>query len=826
MSVIQTWFGQDLQKAVKVNHIDGNLFSHNGNGNSIGVRVYNDGEPVTLTGTVSGYVITSDGSTVPCVGARSGNEATITIPPAAYQPGNAFITIFLTDGSTVTTLCAVQTTVLQARTGSQVSPGSVVTDWTQTINAAMQSVEDAAENLGGIIATPYASLTYPVPLGKYTYYNSNLYRCISPIETSEEFTAAHWTQVKLGDDVSALKSAFDAISDVEYSKNLYDPSAISPGFINETNGNVESPSSTSSKHTDYISVNQTFVISVNDLANTAFRYAIYNTEKTFISGGYLSTFSTASDGRKYLVVSNANAAYIRFSDYNALMLREWQIENGNAPTAYEAYHAPIYKIDSNIVIPQNQIEGLTATLDELEGLPEETEELQTKVNDMAITEEYDEPYFSVYTEPYASGYMAPNGTVSTSSTLFYSNKIPVKPGYALTGISTDHTQDINLRMVCAFHDDTVIPSAGNESDLPTYTVPEGVNFVVVTQRNAPQGKIRSVEVKGFDASVATNIKTNPMGYMRVTGNMSDGDELHVSENNVKNNVCAVFSANVTTFSKLIIGQRNGQSWNTSYIEIDNTNVVLHTDQGNATAAHGLTIGSDIQILIETENSAETSIVRICSDGEVYNDTLPHRWICDTGYLAAVSDGSILTDCVLSWTSRNINDPIWIFGDSYVSLYDVRWIYYLLQDGFDRVMINGYAGEQSAAAMTALNNLLEVRKPQYIFWILGMNNGDTSTGVNESWKENYDLLINLCKKYNITPIFGTIPSVPTVNNSFKNQIIRSSGYRYVDFAIAVDPDEDGEWITGLLSGDGIHPSTKGAKVLYQRAIADFPELMSK
>jgi lysophospholipase L1-like esterase len=44
-------------------------------------------------------------------------------------------------------------------------------------------------------------------LGKYTYYNSNLYRCISPIETSEEFTAAHWTQVKLGDDVSALKSA-------------------------------------------------------------------------------------------------------------------------------------------------------------------------------------------------------------------------------------------------------------------------------------------------------------------------------------------------------------------------------------------------------------------------------------------------------------------------------------------------------------------------------------------------------------------------------------------------------------------------------------------
>ena len=115
MAVIETWYNQDLQQPVKVRYLDGSMFSHNGNGNRIGVRVYNDGEPVTLTGTVSGYVITSDGSTVPCVGARSGNEATITIPPAAYQPGIAFITIFLTDGSTVTTLCAVQTSVLQVK---------------------------------------------------------------------------------------------------------------------------------------------------------------------------------------------------------------------------------------------------------------------------------------------------------------------------------------------------------------------------------------------------------------------------------------------------------------------------------------------------------------------------------------------------------------------------------------------------------------------------------------------------------------------------------------------------------------------------------------
>lgn len=206
MAVIETWLEQDLQKPVQVKHLDGNLFSHNGNGNRIGVRVYNNGEPVTLSGTVSGYVVTADGSTVPCTGARSGNSASILIPAAAYQPGAVFVTVFLTDGSTVTTLASVATNVLQARTNNQVSPGSVVTDWTNTINAAMQAVETAAANLGSIVATPYASLLYPVPLGKYTYYNGNLYRCTTPITTSESFTASHWSPpINLGDDVSALK---------------------------------------------------------------------------------------------------------------------------------------------------------------------------------------------------------------------------------------------------------------------------------------------------------------------------------------------------------------------------------------------------------------------------------------------------------------------------------------------------------------------------------------------------------------------------------------------------------------------------------------------
>lgn len=234
MAVIETWFEQDLQKPVKVRYIDGNLFSHNGNGNRIGVIVTNNGEAVTLTGTVSGYAVLADGTTVPCTGTRSGNKASILVPAAAYSPGRILISIFLTDGTTVTTLAALSSSVIMARTGNQIDPGSVVTDWTNTINAAMQSVETAAANLGNIVATSYANLTFPVPLGKYTIYNNGLYRCISPIASSEAWTAAHWTNVKLGDDVADLKSILDTIIEDSGVEITHEKSIAHTGTINQS----------------------------------------------------------------------------------------------------------------------------------------------------------------------------------------------------------------------------------------------------------------------------------------------------------------------------------------------------------------------------------------------------------------------------------------------------------------------------------------------------------------------------------------------------------------------------------------------------------------
>ena len=64
---------------------------------------------------------------------------------------------------------------------------------------------EAGAGAAGVVASAYsASKTYAV--GDYAIHNSNLYRCTTAITTAESFTASHWTQVVLADDVTDLKS--------------------------------------------------------------------------------------------------------------------------------------------------------------------------------------------------------------------------------------------------------------------------------------------------------------------------------------------------------------------------------------------------------------------------------------------------------------------------------------------------------------------------------------------------------------------------------------------------------------------------------------------
>lgn len=416
-------------------------------------------------------------------------------------------------------------------------------------------------------------------------------------------------------------------------------------------------------------------------------------------------------------------------------------------------------------------------------------------------------------------YLAQNGGENNASTLRYSNKIAVNEGEVLSYANPNFA----FRVVTAYSDETTAVADKGGSSLATYTVPAGIAYVVLsTYISYGNAEILQTVIT---ERIAAYPKPIPMGYMNESGSLASGERLTLPRMQVKNYNRLVFNANITTFSsiKYVIGSAS--------VEVNGTNVIITNGTGTVTTVpHGLTIGRNVTLSINTETQEYISHIRLCSDGSVYdlNSNVYAASTIQAQYVESI--GSTLTECKLSWVSQNVNAPIWMFGDSYFSWYDTRWTYYLAQDGYVKnAMLNGYAGEGSALAYNVLVNLLAITTPRIIVWCLGMNDPDTSEAVNATWKDVYDKILELQKKHGFTLVLYTVPTTPTMNNNFKNAIVRDSGFRYIEADKALRIDAEGHWVgngteQAALSGDNVHPTTYGAKILYSRVLADLPEIM--
>ena len=107
----------DLQKTVEVQNLcKGNLFTQDAGANKINVSVYDGGEPVTLSGTVSAKVILPNGDTVTVTGGTiSGNVVSITLSSNVYTlPGSISVFIKVTSSGVVTTIAAFTANVYRS----------------------------------------------------------------------------------------------------------------------------------------------------------------------------------------------------------------------------------------------------------------------------------------------------------------------------------------------------------------------------------------------------------------------------------------------------------------------------------------------------------------------------------------------------------------------------------------------------------------------------------------------------------------------------------------------------------------------------------------
>lgn len=324
-------------------------------------------------------------------------------------------------------------------------------------------------------------------------------------------------------------------------------------------------------------------------------------------------------------------------------------------------------------------------------------------------------------------------------------------------------------------------------------------------------------------------KSNIVGYKPIqtqngTLQYTNGfDSLPIQNISVKKNKVYHFYANIdSNFTSMQCGHGTGEY--SLYFDIDNTNITFNTNGTVGTALpHGLTLDTyiDLMLIVGEKN---TGTIMLNTLGGKYTRTVQ----VVNGYKGTIfvkNTGSTLTNVGISFACEDFRQPIWMFGDSYFShTSEKRWTYHLIDWGFGRCMLNGFAGANSTEIIPEfIDYLTYYGCPKYAVWCLGMNDPDT-TEVNATWLEVVQYFISVCEANQITPILATIPNTPTITNYYKNQWVKNSGYRYIDFAKAVNAEDIGASWYHDCREDNTHPNEQGAKLLALQALKDVPELM--
>ena len=209
-----------------------------------GIRTYRDGVPVDLTGvSVQGIFLPPQGDPIAITSGNivDGNVAEVVLPQACYNYDGQFtLSIKLVDSnnSVTGTMRIVDGMVDNTHASGTVAPTAAVPTYQEILAtyeamlAATTAATTAATNVGSIVAAAYStSATYAV--GDYCTKDGNLYRCTTAITTAESWTAAHWTQTKMGPDVSDLKSAISGFESVSNLRKGY------PFILNHTSQYID-----------------------------------------------------------------------------------------------------------------------------------------------------------------------------------------------------------------------------------------------------------------------------------------------------------------------------------------------------------------------------------------------------------------------------------------------------------------------------------------------------------------------------------------------------------------------------------------------------------
>ena len=329
-------------------------------------------------------------------------------------------------------------------------------------------------------------------------------------------------------------------------------------------------------------------------------------------------------------------------------------------------------------------------------------------------------------------------------------------------------------------------------------------------------------------------KSIPLPFTISKNELSPGERLELPRNTVKDRARVIVSAKLTRLdgtASVSVGHGYMQS-SAGWVTLTENTISAYNyfsyrnpciEEPVPALHHFTEIKDYITVLFDKDHTKGDRVTVYTGGGEIIYNV--EGIAANDGAPFVLCEGITLTDVTLSFHSPAYAAPIWIYGDSYVNHKSAdRWPYYLFRDGFDNVLLSAYPGERSERAIEDFElALTRGVTPEYVLWLMGMNNGDPDDGPSPEWLAATERFLKLCSERGITPVLATIPTCPKVNNAHKNAHVRSLGLRYIDLELAVGADKSVNWFDGMLSSDLAHPTALGARALYSRIISDFPEI---
>ena len=154
MAVVENRFVCDLAKPVQAQALKGNVFSLDNLGSRLSVLIYDNGQPATISGSITANCILPDGSTVNVNGGLTtegdGSKAYVDVPQSCLLiPGILKIAIKCTSSSVITTLAAIVANVYMTKTDNVITPSQqIIDDWNAAISSAIATQNESIANQG------------------------------------------------------------------------------------------------------------------------------------------------------------------------------------------------------------------------------------------------------------------------------------------------------------------------------------------------------------------------------------------------------------------------------------------------------------------------------------------------------------------------------------------------------------------------------------------------------------------------------------------------------------------------------------------------------